>query len=120
MKQKDTRMKLINEILAGIKVAHSLLYFLSDVSLEFKDGYISQEHTCKFTTIATVVITEECLFLLKVLKMYAWEPPFSQKVQAVRKRELQCVQKQNYISMINGACFLSASYFVSFMFVELA
>lgn len=48
--------------------------------------------------------------------MYAWERSFGAKVEEVRHKELQCVQKQAYLMMVTDASFLSATYLVSSLF----
>ena len=50
--------------------------------------------------------------ILQVLKMYAWEPSFSSKVQAVRRKELSYIQRQAFLTMVVDASFISSPYLV--------
>lgn len=67
MKYKDSRIKLMNEILNGIKV----------------------------------------------LKLYAWEPSFAEKVQEIRKNELRVLRKLAYLNSLSTFAWVSAPFLVS-------
>lgn len=66
MKYKDARIKLMNEILSGIKV----------------------------------------------LKLYAWEPSFAEKVLEIRKNELRVLKKSAYLNSISTFAWISAPFLV--------
>ncbi|XP_058021721.1 ATP-binding cassette sub-family C member 3 isoform X2 [Ahaetulla prasina] len=67
MKYKDARIKLMNEILSGIKV----------------------------------------------LKLYAWEPSFAEKVLEIRKNELRVLKKSAYLNSISTFAWISAPFLVA-------
>ncbi|OPJ88667.1 ATP-binding cassette sub-family C member 3 [Patagioenas fasciata] len=67
MRYKDSRIKLMNEILGGIKV----------------------------------------------LKLYAWEPSFSEKVLEIRKNELRVLKKSAYLNSLSTFAWISAPFLVA-------
>lgn len=67
MRYKDSRIKLMNEILGGIKV----------------------------------------------LKLYAWEPSFSEKVLEIRKNELRVLKKSAYLNSLSNFAWISAPFLVN-------
>ncbi|KFP36442.1 Canalicular multispecific organic anion transporter 2, partial [Chlamydotis macqueenii] len=67
MRYKDSRIKLMNEILGGIKV----------------------------------------------LKLYAWEPSFSEKVLEIRKNELRVLKKAAYLNSLSTFAWISAPFLVA-------
>lgn len=66
MKFKDSRIKLMSEILAGIKV----------------------------------------------LKLYAWEPSFSEKVEGIREDELRLLRKSAYLQAISTFTWVCTPFLV--------
>lgn len=69
MRYKDSRIKLMNEILSGIKV----------------------------------------------LKLYAWEPSFAEKVLEIRKNELRVLKKAAYLNSLSTFAWVSAPFLVRFV-----
>ena len=67
MKNKDTRIKVMNEILDGIKV----------------------------------------------LKLYAWEPSFARKVEAIREKEVATLKKMSYLGAVQTFMFTAAPFMVT-------
>uniref|UniRef100_A0A8D0L774 MRP3 protein n=1 Tax=Sphenodon punctatus TaxID=8508 RepID=A0A8D0L774_SPHPU len=67
MRYKDSRIKLMNEILSGIKV----------------------------------------------LKLYAWEPSFEEKVLEIRKNELRVLRKAAYLNSLSTFAWVSAPFLVA-------
>ena len=49
---------------------------------------------------------------LQVLKMYAWEPSFSEKVGKIRNQELKCVEKMAWLNGIVGVTWFCTPYLV--------
>jgi len=72
MKHKDDRIKLMNEILNGIKV----------------------------------------------LKLYAWEKSFKEKVLAIRQKELNVLRKTAYLGALSTMAWTSAPFLVSSVFMS--
>ncbi len=70
-----------------------------------------------------VKLMNEILSGMRVVKMYAWESPFSKAISDVRERELQFIAKTNQLKGINfsiafiasavAGLFTFASYFLS-------
>ena len=67
MKNKDTRIKVMNEILDGIKV----------------------------------------------LKLYAWEPSFARKIEAIREKEVETLKKMSYLGAVQTFMFTAAPFMVT-------
>lgn len=96
MKHKDNRIKVINEILAGIKARHT---------------------KCEpdYTIVCSFIVVEQhsamCTFS-QVLKMYAWEKSFSDIVNGLRTAELRCVKIQAYFNAGIGLAWFNSKYLV--------
>lgn len=71
MKHKDDRIKLMNEILNGIKV----------------------------------------------LKLYAWEVSFKEKILQIRQKELNVLRKTAYLSALSTMAWTSAPFLVTYRFL---
>ena len=60
---------------------------------------------------------EKPLFLTyvfhKVLKMYAWEPSYTNKVDNVREREMHYIRRQGFIQAVIDCLFMCTTYLVS-------
>ena len=46
-----------------------------------------------------------CLAGIKAVKLYAWEVPFTQRILAIRRRELRCVRNSALVGLIDSASF---------------
>ena len=46
-----------------------------------------------------------CLAGIKAVKLYAWEAPFTQRILAIRRRELRCVRNSALVGLIDSASF---------------
>ena len=42
---------------------------------------------------------------IKAVKLYAWEAPFTQRILAIRRRELRCVRNSALVGLIDSASF---------------
>lgn len=60
-------------------------------------------------TDARVKLTNEILAGIRVIKYYAWEVAFTQKVQVIRNRELQLLKQMAYIVAIGFTLILQAA-----------
>ena len=91
MTLKDSRLKLIQQIMSGIKVS-----FMCDIPKR-------------------VIITENQYFqkvFFQVLKLYAWEPYFEDRLKSIRRKEFEVLRKVNM--MIGGSygVWMSAPFLV--------
>ncbi|XP_069492781.1 ATP-binding cassette sub-family C member 5-like [Ambystoma mexicanum] len=57
---------------------------------------------CIEVTDRRVRIMNEILNCIRFIKMYAWEKPFSQKVQAIRKEERSVLEKAGYVQSLTA------------------
>ena len=46
-----------------------------------------------------------CRAGIKAVKLYAWEAPFTQRILAIRRRELRCVRNSALVGLIDSASF---------------
>lgn len=60
-----------------------------------------------------VRLTNEVLSGMKVLKLYAWELPFQDKLTKLRNLELGGIKMINYINAFGAMCWLLAPYLVN-------
>ncbi|KAF4797403.1 Canalicular multispecific organic anion transporter 2 [Turdus rufiventris] len=76
------------------------LYFLWQVEqMRYKDSRIK--------------LMNEILGGIKVLKLYAWEPSFSEKVLEIRKNELRVLKKAAYLNSVSTFAWISAPFLVA-------
>ncbi|PKU36809.1 canalicular multispecific organic anion transporter 2 [Limosa lapponica baueri] len=76
------------------------LYFLWQVEqMRYKDSRIK--------------LMNEILGGIKVLKLYAWEPSFSEKVMEIRKNELRVLKKSAYLNSLSTFAWISAPFLVA-------
>lgn len=54
----------------------------------------------------------EILGGIKVLKLYAWEPSFSEKVLDIRKNELRVLKKSAYLNSLSNFAWISSPFLV--------
>ncbi|XP_046388377.1 multidrug resistance-associated protein 1-like isoform X2 [Ischnura elegans] len=60
-----------------------------------------------------VMLMNEVLSGIKVLKLYAWEPSFEQKILSIRNRELQTLKKAAYLNAGSSFLWSCAPFLVS-------
>ncbi|EMP33031.1 Canalicular multispecific organic anion transporter 2 [Chelonia mydas] len=76
------------------------LYFLWQVEqMRYKDSRIK--------------LMNEILSGIKVLKLYAWEPSFQEKVLEIRKNELRVLKKAAYLNSLSTFAWVSAPFLVA-------
>ncbi|CAL1531990.1 unnamed protein product [Lymnaea stagnalis] len=61
---------------------------------------------------ARLRLTNEALCGMKVLKLYAWEPPFHNKISEIRGQETRVLLKIAYLNVLISVCFNAAPYLV--------
>ncbi len=57
-------------------------------------------------------LMNEIISGMKVVKLYAWEPYFEQKIHGLREEELVNIKKANYINAFGSLCWLLSPYLV--------
>ena len=93
MKFKDKRVKMMNEILSGIKV-NTLIYFL-------------------------LIYLLNIIQFLKVLKLYAWEPSFQAQVEDIRNKEIKVLKQAAYLNAGTSFIWTCAPFLVCVLFLPL-
>jgi len=68
--------------------------------------YQSQKHLC-------ILYNRTIYCILQVLKLYAWEPSFEQKVREIRNKELATIKKAAYLNAISTFFWTSAPFLVN-------
>lgn len=83
--------------------AHFAFIFVSQVEqMQHKDSRIK--------------LMNEILNGIKVLKLYAWENSFKEKVLAIRQKELNVLKKAAYLGALSTMAWTSAPFLVCFFF----
>ncbi|TRY70343.1 hypothetical protein TCAL_02430 [Tigriopus californicus] len=62
---------------------------------------------------ARIEVMNEILDGIKVMKLYAWEPSFAEKVNKVRQEEVQTLKKISYLGAVQTFLFNSAVFLVT-------
>lgn len=89
MKKKDERVKIMNEILQGIKVR----------------GF--------FSNYIHFLYSNTPLFFNQILKLYAWEGSFEAMVNAIRGKEIQILTHMGYLQAGTSFIWSCAPFVVS-------
>ncbi|XP_043917910.1 multidrug resistance-associated protein 5 [Protopterus annectens] len=86
----------------------SAIFFLYYPSMVFFSRRIAHiRKKCVSVTDRRVQKMSELLNCIKVIKMYAWEKPFSDNIKAIRKEEHKLLETASYVqSITNGASFV--------------
>ena len=58
-------------------------------------------------------LMNEVLSAIRLLKFYAWEPCFEERVQTVREKELSVLAKFTYLNAVGSFTFSCTPFFVS-------
>lgn len=61
---------------------------------------------------ARIKLMNEILNGIKVLKLYAWEDSFKEKVLAIRQKELNVLRKTAYLGSLSTMAWTSAPFLV--------
>ena len=91
MKNKDKRIKMMNEILSGVKVRG-----------------VAFPRVVFFVVFDTDVARRR----FQVLKLYAWEDSFQKKVEDIRLNEMKVLKKSAYLSALIQFVWTTAPYLV--------
>ena len=101
MIQKDSRIKLVNEVLNGMKVHVYISYTLIQCAQPSSHwlGYIIQ-----------LILLPS---LSQVIKLYAWEIPFKQQVMDIRSGELNVLRSTAFLNAGSSFTWTCAPFLVS-------
>lgn len=64
---------------------------------------------------ARIKLMNEILNGMKVLKLYAWELSFKEKILQIRQKELSVLRKSGYLSALSVMAWTSAPFLVGFI-----
>ncbi|NXT78795.1 MRP3 protein, partial [Zapornia atra] len=96
-------------VLAGVAVMVLLIPFNSAIAMKTRAFQVEQMRYKD----SRIKLMNEILGGIKVLKLYAWEPSFSEKVLEIRKNELQVLKKSAYLNSLSTFAWISAPFLVA-------
>ncbi|KFP60508.1 Canalicular multispecific organic anion transporter 2, partial [Cariama cristata] len=96
-------------VLAGVAVMVLLIPFNSAIAMKTRAFQVEQMRYKD----SRIKLMNEILGGMKVLKLYAWEPSFSEKVLEIRKNELQVLKKSAYLNSLSTFAWISAPFLVA-------
>ncbi|KAI5627349.1 canalicular multispecific organic anion transporter 2 isoform X3 [Silurus asotus] len=96
-------------VLAGIAVMVLLIPFNAVIAMKTRAYQVEQ---MKYKD-ARIKLMNEILNGIKVLKLYAWEPSFKEKVLQIRQKELNVLRKSGYLSALSVMAWTSAPFLVA-------
>ncbi|XP_076209731.1 ATP-binding cassette sub-family C member 3 isoform X1 [Aptenodytes patagonicus] len=96
-------------VLAGVAVMVLLIPFNSAIAMKTRRFQVEQMRYKD----SRIKLMNEILGGIKVLKLYAWEPSFSEKVLEIRKNELQVLKKSAYLNSLSTFAWISAPFLVA-------
>ena len=130
MKQKDSRIKLMSEILNGIKVRRCGTSAVNQISIircyiskrdRWPDRHVTTVvHIVVFHSLfgfqrvdwANVIMLCRCTVCRQVLKLYAWEVSFEEQVLGIRNKELSILKKSAYLNSVSSFTWICAPFLV--------
>lgn len=111
MSEKDDRLKIINEVLNGIKVKWH------EIRRRQIRVWVFHFCTALLLTFAgiTFIHAQSCIFIIcsQVLKLYAWEESFLGKINSKRSRELKYLLKSRLLGAVLTLIFNTLPVMVS-------
>ncbi|NXV20153.1 MRP3 protein, partial [Cepphus grylle] len=96
-------------VLAGVAVMVLLIPFNSAIAMKTRAFQMEQMRYKD----SRIKLMNEILGGIKVLKLYAWEPSFSEKVLEIRKNELRVLKKSAYLNSLSTFAWISAPFLVA-------
>uniref|UniRef100_A0A8C0BYX9 ABC-type glutathione-S-conjugate transporter n=1 Tax=Buteo japonicus TaxID=224669 RepID=A0A8C0BYX9_9AVES len=96
-------------VLAGVAVMVLLIPFNSAIAMKTRAFQVEQMRYKD----SRIKLMNEILGGIKVLKLYAWEPSFSEKVLEIRKNELRVLKKSAYLNSLSTFAWISAPFLVA-------
>ncbi|XP_061912298.1 ATP-binding cassette sub-family C member 3 isoform X1 [Entelurus aequoreus] len=96
-------------VLAGVAVMILLIPFNAVIAMKTRSYQVEQmQHKD-----ARIKLMNEILNGIKVLKLYAWENSFKEKVLAIRQKELNVLRKTAYLGALSTMAWTSAPFLVA-------
>ncbi|NXN95747.1 MRP3 protein, partial [Rhinopomastus cyanomelas] len=96
-------------VLAGVAVMVLLIPFNAAIAMKTRAFQVEQMRYKD----SRIKLMNEILSGIKVLKLYAWEPSFSQKVFEIRKNELRVLKKSAYLNSLSTFAWISSPFLVA-------
>ncbi|NXU82348.1 MRP3 protein, partial [Xiphorhynchus elegans] len=96
-------------VLAGVAVMVLLIPFNSAIAIKTRAFQVEQMRYKD----SRIKLMNEILGGIKVLKLYAWEPSFSEKVLEIRKNELRVLKKSAYLNSLSTFAWISSPFLVA-------
>nr|XP_034960244.1 canalicular multispecific organic anion transporter 2 [Zootoca vivipara] len=96
-------------VLAGVAVMVLLIPFNAVIAIKTRALQVKQMRYKD----SRIKLMNEILNGIKVLKLYAWEPSFAEKVLEIRKNELQVLKKSAYLNSLSTFAWISAPFLVA-------
>uniref|UniRef100_A0A8C3NY64 Canalicular multispecific organic anion transporter 2 n=2 Tax=Cyanoderma ruficeps TaxID=181631 RepID=A0A8C3NY64_9PASS len=96
-------------VLAGVAVMVLLIPFNSAIAIKTRAFQVEQMRYKD----SRIKLMNEILGGIKVLKLYAWEPSFSEKVLEIRKNELRVLKKSAYLNSLSTFAWICAPFLVA-------
>ncbi|XP_029383998.1 canalicular multispecific organic anion transporter 2 isoform X2 [Echeneis naucrates] len=96
-------------VLAGVAVMIMLIPFNAVIAMKTRAYQVEQMQYKD----ARIKLMNEILNGIKVLKLYAWENSFKEKVLAIRQKELNVLRKAAYLGALSTMAWTSAPFLVA-------
>ncbi|KAM4662137.1 ATP-binding cassette sub-family C member 3 [Discoglossus pictus] len=96
-------------VLAGVAVMVLLIPINAFIAMKTRAFQVEQMQYKD----ARIKLMNEILNGIKVLKLYAWEPSFAQKVLEIRSKELNVLKKAAYLNALSTFAWTSAPFLVA-------
>ncbi|KAM7382140.1 hypothetical protein PAMA_012825 [Pampus argenteus] len=96
-------------VLAGVAVMILLIPFNAVIAMKTRAYQVEQMQYKD----ARIKLMNEILNGIKVLKLYAWENSFKEKVLAIRQKELNVLRKTAYLGALSTMAWTSAPFLVA-------
>uniref|UniRef100_A0AAQ6AM15 ATP-binding cassette, sub-family C (CFTR/MRP), member 3 n=1 Tax=Amphiprion ocellaris TaxID=80972 RepID=A0AAQ6AM15_AMPOC len=96
-------------VLAGVAVMIMLIPFNAVIAMKTRAYQVEQMQYKD----ARIKLMNEILNGIKVLKLYAWENSFKEKVLAIRQKELSVLRKTAYLGALSTMAWTSAPFLVA-------
>ncbi|XP_066442933.1 ATP-binding cassette sub-family C member 3 [Eleutherodactylus coqui] len=96
-------------VLAGVAIMVLLIPINAFIAMKTRAFQVEQMQYKD----SRIKLMNEVLNGIKVLKLYAWEPSFSQKVLEIRNKELSVLKKSAYLNALSTFAWTSAPFLVA-------